>query len=232
MKQLFAIAGGMLFIASLLFFAMSYAWRFAEAGGPWSMAVARQSITIDILLFSAFAMHHSIFARTGARRWLQRHAPPGLERSIYVWLSSLLFAAVCAWWQPVPGRLWHVSSVAGGVLAAAQIAAGIFTVMAARHLDVLELAGVRQARSASAPTHGLDDRGPYGLVRHPIYLGWFAMVWLTPVMTGTKLVFAAVSCVYLLLAIPFEERELRRGFGAEYDRYAQRVRWKIIPGVY
>jgi protein-S-isoprenylcysteine O-methyltransferase Ste14 len=69
-------------------------------------------------------------------------------------------------------------------------------------------------------------------VRHPIYLGWFLMVWGAPEMTGTRLVFAAASCVYLLLAIIFEERDLHRTFGTAYQRYARRVRWKVLPGVH
>src|SRR5437764_641859 len=79
---------------------------------------------------------------------------------------------------------------------------------------------------------GLDESGPYAFVRHPIYLGWFVMVWATSVMTGTRFVFAATSCAYVLVAITIEERDLRRTFGAAYDRYMQRVRWKVLPGVH
>lgn len=231
-KRLFAVAGGLLFVASLLFFAVSYAWRFAETGGPWSITAARRPIVIDILLFSGFALHHSIFARTGARAWIKRTAPPELERSLYVWISSLLFVAVCYWWQPVAGRVWQAPGMLGRLMLGAELVAAVFTVTAAGRLDVLELAGMRQVLHAASPAHGLDDRGPYRLVRHPIYLGWFAMVWLAPNMTGTRFVFAAISCLYLIVAIPFEERELRRGFGDAYDRYMRRVRWKIVPGVY
>ncbi len=74
--------------------------------------------------------------------------------------------------------------------------------------------------------------GPYGVVRHPIYLGWFLMVFGVPVMTGTRLVFAVVSCFYLLVAIPLEERTLRRTTSGKYDEYMQLVRWKLVPGVY
>lgn len=74
--------------------------------------------------------------------------------------------------------------------------------------------------------------GPYGLVRHPIYLGWFLMVFGVPVMTGTRLVFAIVSCAYLLIAIPLEERTLQRTTGGRYEDYMRLVRWKLVPGVY
>ena len=109
----------------------------------------------------------------------------------------------------------------------------LISVGSARRLDVLDLAGVNQGfdRSTTRPA-GLVSDGVYGLVRHPIYLGWLLIVWLTPVMTGTRLVFAAVSTAYLVAAVPFEERGLRRLFGAEYDAYERRVRWRMLPFVY
>ena len=74
--------------------------------------------------------------------------------------------------------------------------------------------------------------GPYGWVRHPIYLGWVMIVFAMPTMTMTRMVFAAVSTAYIVIAIPFEERSLRRASGGTYDRYLKRVRWKLVPGVY
>jgi protein-S-isoprenylcysteine O-methyltransferase Ste14 len=51
-------------------------------------------------------------------------------------------------------------------------------------------------------------------------------------MTGTRLVFAAVSTGYLLAAIPFEERDLRRTFGDDYVAYSRKVRWRVLPYVF
>jgi protein-S-isoprenylcysteine O-methyltransferase Ste14 len=74
--------------------------------------------------------------------------------------------------------------------------------------------------------------GPYGWVRHPIYAGWFLFVWGASTMTMTRLTFAIVSCLYLLIAIPIEERTMRSQAGDAYGRYMARVRWRILPGVY
>jgi protein-S-isoprenylcysteine O-methyltransferase Ste14 len=51
-------------------------------------------------------------------------------------------------------------------------------------------------------------------------------------MNGARFLFAAVSTIYLVIATPFEERDLTRAFGAEYESYTRRVRWRILPGVY
>lgn len=222
------MAGGLLFVGALLYFVFCYAWRFTEAAGASFAA-----IPIDILLFTIFAAHHSLFARTGLKSAVLRLARPELERSIYVWIASLLFIGVCAAWRPVPGLLWHLEGAAAWGFRTAQFIAMLFAVASAKRLDVLSLAGLRQTLRPDAPAPtALDDRGPYRLVRHPIYLGWFVLVWSAPLMNGTRAVFAAVSCVYLVLAIPFEERDLRRTFGHAYADYARRVRWRVLPGVY
>jgi hypothetical protein len=231
MKPLLAVVGGLVFIASLLYFVWSFAWRFGETTGPWSFSAAQRPIAIDIVLFSLFALHHSVFARYGLKAWIAARFPD-LERSLYVWIASLAFIAVCALWQPVPGLTWTAPTPLALAFSVVQAAAAVFTVASARGLGMLDLAGVRQTLPGRPAAPGLYQRGPYSLVRHPIYLGWFFMVWLPPVMNGTRLLFAIVSCAYLVIAVPWEERELRRAFGDVYTRYEHRVRWRVLPLIY
>ena len=51
-------------------------------------------------------------------------------------------------------------------------------------------------------------------------------------MTGDRLIFAGISTLYLLIAMPFEERSLAMSFGRAYDEYRERVRFRIVPYVY
>ena len=228
-----ALSGGLVFVASLLYFTWQYAVGFDAPAATDNRAFP---IAINVVLFSIFAMHHSLFARSGFKNALTRVIPAALERSTYVWIASVMFIAVCAVWQPVPGVVWNLEGGGGLALRGIQLAAVIFTVASARHLDILDLSGVRAALAlpSSRPLQEmkLDDHGPYGLVRHPIYLGWIFIVWPAPFMNGTRLVFAAISTLYLFAAIPFEERDLHRTFGPAYGQYATRVRFKILPGIY
>jgi protein-S-isoprenylcysteine O-methyltransferase Ste14 len=232
MSLALSLLGGGVFVASLVFFAYTYLGPFGRIL-PATGSSAWPAVVWNTVIFSVFALHHSIFARTGLKARVMKILPPALERSFYVWISSTLFLIVCLVWQPVPGMIWQVAPPISTVLIVVQIAAGVLAVMSARRLDVFELAGIRQVlgRTRQSP-RVFDDSGPYALVRHPIYLGWWAFVWLTPVMTGTRLVFAIVSCAYLVLAVPYEERDLRRTFGQSYERYCERVRWRLLPFVY
>jgi protein-S-isoprenylcysteine O-methyltransferase Ste14 len=47
----------------------------------------------------------------------------------------------------------------------------------------------------------------------------------------TRLVFAVVSTVYILIAIPLEERTIRAG-SPGYNEYIRKVPRKLIPGIY
>jgi protein-S-isoprenylcysteine O-methyltransferase Ste14 len=53
-----------------------------------------------------------------------------------------------------------------------------------------------------------------------------------PQMTFTRLTFAAISTIYLALAIPFEEKSLIETFGPDYASYRKKVRWRMLPGIY
>jgi len=209
-----------------------------ELAGP----IRARAVAIDVVLFTVFALHHSIFARDMFRKRITRMVG-ALERSAYVWIASALFIAICAWWRPVAGAAWRVDQpTLVWLTRAAQLVGVVLTLRSALMIDFLELAGLRQVgrvRSVPSSTDPPNDAtmvfktsGPYGWVRHPIYTGWFLMVFAVPVMTMTRLVFAVTSSVYLLIAIPLEERSLRRSSSGAYDRYMREVRWKLLPRVF
>ena len=224
----FAWSGALLFAASLTYCLLSYAITMGrpapESAGFWP------PFAIDAALFSAFALHHSVFARERVRAWVARVLPPKLERSFYVWVASLMLAAVCALWQPVAGIAWQIAGPPVWLLRILQVIGVWLTLRSAAVIDVLGLAGVRQVDAAARPE--FKTVGPYGWVRHPIYTGWFLVVLAAPTMTMTRLAFAGISCLYLLVAIPFEEGSLRATTGDAYTGYMAKVRWKLVPGVY
>jgi len=231
-----AWGGATLFVASLSYTLFSYDVPFRqEITGPLTLA----PVLWNAALFSVFALHHSAFARMGMRDRIARRFPT-LERSIYVWVASALLILVCAWWQPVPGVLWRATGPLAAVLDALHIVGIVLAVASAAIIDIWELAGIRQvdpgfrAKSPepNAQSPEFKTTGPYGLVRHPIYLGWFLIVFAVGTMTMTRFAFAVISSLYVLIAIPFEERSLLKTTAGAYDRYRQKVPFKLVPGVY
>jgi protein-S-isoprenylcysteine O-methyltransferase Ste14 len=227
-----AWAGAALFAGSLLYFLFSYTVTFREIHtGPVDVA----AVAGNIGLFAVFAVHHSLFARTPVRALVARAVSLALERSLYVWIASLMLIGVCALWQPLPGVIWQARAPASWLLPAAQAIGAWLALRSAAIIDIWDLAGVQQAsegRPEGRPSFEFKTTGPYGWVRHPIYLGWFLLVWPVATMTTTRLAFAAASCVYVLIAIPFEERSLRRASGGAYEQYMRKVPWRLVPRVY
>src|SRR5262245_8939747 len=84
-----AVTGALVFVGSLVYFLERYAWGMdsAPAGPVWP------AVLFNVALFTIFALHHSILARTQAKAWVTRTWPPALERSLYTWVASLLFIA-------------------------------------------------------------------------------------------------------------------------------------------
>jgi protein-S-isoprenylcysteine O-methyltransferase Ste14 len=226
-------AGGLLFVISLAVYLYAYLVRF---GRPTAAGPIIQPVALDAGLFTLFAAHHSLFARIGLKRWVERNAPAELERSIYTWISSSLFLVVCLGWRPVPGVLYELHGWAAWPGYALQLAGILLIVLASASIDVLDLAGVRQVMDVHRgrpPRHvPLETGGVYVIVRHPIYFGWALFVLGAPHMTATRFVFAVISTAYLAVAVPWEERSLAAVFGDEYRAYQRRVRWRMLPGIY
>lgn len=228
-----SLMGAMAFVLALA----CGAWFYLVRLGPAMQAGPRPSagaIAFNFGLFTIFALHHSVMARLTVKRWLVRVLPAELERASFVWGASGLFIAMCLAWQPMAGTVWRL---AGGMqmVGYAMQAAGLwFTVAGARSIDVLDLAGVRWlvGGAVDADDDLITEQGPFGFVRHPIYLGWVLMTFGAPEMTVGRLSFSLISFVYLLVAIPLEERALVARHGATYRKYQSRVRWRLLPGMY
>jgi hypothetical protein len=221
--------GGAVFVLSLSVCAYMYGvvWRSpaAAAGDPWVAAA------VNAAAFSMFALHHSLFAREWMKRRLARVVPEPLLRSFYVWTASALLLIALAVWQPVRGELYAATGWRIAGHAAVQLAGVWLIARAVAWIDPLELAGIR-AEHESPESATLQTAGPYGWVRHPLYLGWVLVVFGASRMTADRFAFAAITTAYLVVAIPWEERSLRRFFGDAYARYQQTVRWRMIPYVY
>lgn len=82
--------------------------------------------------------------------------------------------------------------------------------------------------------HQLATRGPYRVVRHPIYTGMFGMLLATGLTISYWfiLIFAvAFFFIGTIIRVRSEEKLLREQFGSQFDAYAERVP-ALLPGIY
>ena len=221
------------FGGSLAYFAYFYLVRLGRSADVAPLGLT-EAVLFDMALFGVFALHHSVMARAGIKQRLTKLLPPNLERATYVWVASILFFVTCLSWRGVPGHLYLADGPLRFLGYAIQLLGLGLTVASTTVLDVRELAGIRQAQGSMERrgTDGLRVIGPYRWIRHPLYLGWMLIVFGAPSMTASRLEFACISTVYLLVAIPWEERSMRDAYGHEYLAYRDQVRWRVIPGLY
>ena len=75
--------------------------------------------------------------------------------------------------------------------------------------------------------------GPYAIVRHPMYLGAMAMILFTPLALGSYWdILPALFFIPIIVArLLNEEQVLGKGLPG-YPEYMQKVRYRIIPGIW
>jgi protein-S-isoprenylcysteine O-methyltransferase Ste14 len=81
--------------------------------------------------------------------------------------------------------------------------------------------------------HVVAQSGPYALARHPGYLGAISFLLCCPLMLGSWWSAAPVlaGCAWLVLRTAVEDRLLHRELEG-YAAYAERVRARLVPGIW
>lgn len=185
------------------------------------------AVTTDLTLLLLFAVQHSVMARPRFKALLHRQIPAALERTAFVVATDICLILLLVLWQPWGGQVWHIEGPAGLVLWSLCAVGWLLAFAATFAVDHLELTGLRQAGWArprrSGSSNELKTGGLHAIVRHPLMTGLVVAFWATPHMGASHLMFAVAATAYIAIGIRFEERDLRRTFGAAYDTYSARV---------
>lgn len=158
-------------------------------------------------------------------------APDEQDHVWFLWPSFVLFGVVATVVNRAPTHIWKPLLVHAGSIRLLGLGflggSTIFTLWARMAL------GTMWTGDPSIKVgHRLRTRGPYAVVRHPIYTGLLGMLAGAVVLGGGGrwFVFLALNLVIVEAKIPFEERLLMGNFPDEYRQYRSRVP-KLIPGL-
>lgn len=201
-----------------------------DSGAPGSVV---ESIIINALLLSVFAVQHSLMARPAFKRVWTEIIPNGVERSTYVLLSSLALVLIYWQWRPLPDPVWTISSSLAVFALNITFWIGWGIVLISTFLqNHFELFGLRQVwarlRARELPISTFRTPLFYRWVRHPIYLGFMIAFWSASTMSQGHLLFALATTGYMFVGIYLEERDLVTYFGARYIAYREEVSM-ILP---
>ena len=156
------------------------------------------------------------------------HPPePGADR------SSLRLVRILALLHVIVGTLdagrWHLAPVPDA------LRAGALVIMVVSALLVVQAMRANRffssvVRVQTERGHRVIDRGPYGIIRHPGYLGMIVSVICSGLALGSWLA-VPVALLYAVLIFRrafFEDAFLKANL-AGYTDYARRVPYRLIP---
>lgn len=202
----------------------------------------RASLAIRVLVNVAGATSAAFFARASFAYFEQTHRLIGalfvIEQAWFTVAFLLRRPAravsprLSSWLLAAGGTFGGLLLRAGGAHPLWGVRAGFGLQLAGLILVIGSLIVLGRSFGMVAANRGIVTRGPYAVVRHPVYAGYLV------VQTGYVLQSVSwrnISVVLLVTAcnigrVVAEERLLRTT--PEYQRYCGRVRWRLVPGVW
>jgi protein-S-isoprenylcysteine O-methyltransferase Ste14 len=200
---------------------------FAAAGTiHWLYAWLYTASMVLIQLGGAFFMPLEVLAERGSKK---ENAEKWDKVVTGLILPSFLSVYLVAgldfrWhWSPELGTAWHLGAVLIFILGCA--------------LEMWAMAANRffstAVRIQFERGHAVCSDGPYRHVRHPGYAGMVLYYGVTPVFLGSlwALIPASIVAILLVTRTWLEDRTLQEKL-AGYGEYTERVRFRLVPGVW
>lgn len=184
-------------------------------------------------LVAIWGVIHSLMARPSFKAAITHVIPEAAERSTYVLVAGITSAALIGFWQTMPGQVWDLTALpAVYILWGLFIIGWAFLLAATFAINHFDLFGLRQVfinfRSQPRSPLKFTQRAMYKYIRHPIQTGVLIGVWATPSMSMTQIVLSLGFTIYIFIGLWFEERDLIREHGDDYQRYRQSA-GKVLP---
>jgi hypothetical protein len=181
--------------------------RLDDGGGSSATAALGWNSAIMI----AFGLYHSLFARTIVKRRLRPLFGRNLERATYNLISAVLAVVLCLLWQPIPVRLWELSSPATPAMQGAHVLLWIVHMTSIVLMNHNDFFGLRQVRLAmrGEPYRPLPPVSEtyYLWTRLTLVISLALIPWASPVMSAGRLQFCLFMTVYIALGAWLSNRD-------------------------
>jgi protein-S-isoprenylcysteine O-methyltransferase Ste14 len=189
-------------------------------------------IPVELLIEAAWAAFLLYWAWSARHVKVTRRSEPLLPRLFKYWLPLMVAVLLIVPIRLYDGSLLHLRLLPAvkwlAVLGMAITWAGVLFACRARSVLGTNWSSEVQLKQ----DHELIVRGPYRLVRHPIYTGLLLAFFGSALALGELrgLLALAIVAVSFWIKLRLEERWMREQFGSAYTDYMQRVK-ALVPGV-
>lgn len=142
-------------------------------------------------------------------------SPASVKSAVYVIVQFIIFPLIAISGRIIPANIFYLIF--------------IFLMIALALWAMIIMKFNFNAAPDILPDTTLKIKGPYKLIRHPMYTSLFgiAIVWLLDDFSYLRLAFAIVLFIDLFLKMDYEEKLLSQKF-PEYPEYKKRTK-RIIP---
>ena len=231
-------AAGLLFgVGTHLLFAVTVwqlVWFLAGFSNSRSGDSDWHALAVDAGLALQFAISHSALLHPTVRGWLGRWIAAPFYGLFYCVATCLSLLWLFSCWQASPSVVWAFQ---GSTALVIQIG---FACCWIGLLHSLSLTGLgwqtgltpwwAWVRGLPAPRREFRPRSSYLLLRHPVYLSFLGLIWLTPVVTIDRAALIALWTVYIFIGSWLKDRRLEYYLGKTYREYESRVAgYPFIP---
>ena len=193
----------------------------------WAARLPLPWYACNALLAAQFVVPHSWLLHPATRNRLERWVPGPFYGCLFCVVTCLGLLTAIECWQPQPSALWRFHGTANLVVRLAFLACWPALIYS------LSLTGLGYQTGFTPwwawlmrrrpPRRQFEPRGAYLWLRHPVYLSFLGLVWLTPTMTLDRAVLTAVWTVYIFVGSHLKDRRLEFYIGEPYRRYQEQV---------
>lgn len=186
-----------------------------------------ETILFNILLSSFYFTQHSLMIRKSVRIRIDKYLPKESFYSFHSIISGSLLGATVVLWQQTDFVIFSVPYPYRYVLFFLTAIAIVGLLWAIVSLSSFDPFGRKQIsnylKNKQTKTQDFVLRGPYKITRHPFYFFILAMIWLYPVLSADRLLFASIWSCWVVLGTKLEEKDLVEEIGGDYIKYQSTV---------
>jgi len=195
---------------------------------PWFKEVYKYDyypmVMQNIPLLLVMLLHHSVFARPWLQERLISMTSRAVERTLYVFVTTVLNQWVMASWKPMPHEVWSLQGPFAWImelLCFTGFAWSLLTIVSTAYNDLF---GFREAFTG-VPPKPVPRYIPlvYQYMRQPLWFGMVLALWSAAEMSAGRLLFTVTWTIYSWIAGHMQERDLLRRYGKEFEDYQRRV---------
>ena len=215
----FGVATQILFLFTVwhLFSFLKEDYLYHETGYLW----------INVLLALQFAVGHSLLLYPRIRSSITRWLPSAFYGCLFC-LQTCLGILITTWlWRSSPVEIWKLEGTGYWIVSGGFYASWLTLLYSLNLTGLGYQTGLTQwwywLRRKPLPQRVFQPRSLYCCMRHPVYLSFMGLLWLTPVMTFDRALLTGIWTGYIFLGSYLKDERLSFYIGNPYREYQTKV---------